>query len=219
MSSPSSAHYFFLYSRPSLLPSPPGRELCTPDALLPAFCMLEVFFCSVERITLEGRGITQAVYTVPSRLFEQRRSMSVEENLHQLITEDPESMLRLAQAVMERLHAADGSGADELLAAQDTETLRDLHHAAALLELHAHVQLYARNEWLYHTNRAGVPPREQYVSIDKKGLIAGVLERLMGLPAPVVLVGLWLAGAALLSTGVLALYLFAVALVRILLGT
>jgi hypothetical protein len=39
------------------------------------------------------------------------------------------------------------------------------------------------------------------------------------LPAPVVLGALWLVGAVLLSTGVLALYLFASALVRMLLGT
>ena len=82
--------------------------------------------------------------------------MSAEENLHRLISEDHEPILRLAQAVMERLHAADSSGADELLAAQDTETLRDLRHAASLLEFHARVQLYARNERLYHTDWAGV---------------------------------------------------------------
>jgi hypothetical protein len=38
------------------------------------------------------------------------------------------------------------------------------------------------------------------------------------LPAPVLLGVLWLVGAVLLSTGVLALYLLASALVRILLG-
>jgi hypothetical protein len=177
-----------------------------------------VFFCSVERITLSGPGyITQAVSTVPSRPIEERRSVSAEESLHPVVTEERESILRLAQAVMERLHAADGSGAEELLAAQDTQTLRDLPYAAALLEYLARVQLDARDERQYPTNRAGVPPRGQYVSTGEKGLIAGVLERLMGLPAPVVLVVLWLVGAALLSTGVLALYLFALALVRILL--
>ena len=82
--------------------------------------------------------------------------MSAEENLQHLISKGPEPVLRLAQAVMERLHAADGSGADELLAAQDTDTLRDLRYAAALLEYHARVQLYARNERLYRTDRVGV---------------------------------------------------------------
>ncbi len=82
--------------------------------------------------------------------------MSAQENLHRLISEDPEPIPTLAQAVIQRLHAADGSGADELLAAQDTETLRDLRHAAALLEYHARVQLYARNERLYHPDWAGV---------------------------------------------------------------
>jgi hypothetical protein len=84
--------------------------------------------------------------------------MSAEENPHRpMPAENPQPILRLAQAVMERLHAADGSGADELLSAQDTETLRDLRHAAALLEYHARVQLYARNERLYHTDRVRVP--------------------------------------------------------------
>jgi hypothetical protein len=46
-------------------------------------------------------------------------------------------------------------------------------------------------------------------------IYAGFLE----LPAPVVLGVLWLVGVALLGTGVLALYLYAVALVRMLLGT
>jgi hypothetical protein len=124
---------------------------------LRSFPVHEVFFCPVERITLSGRGITQAVYTVPSRLFEERRSMSEEEILHQLMPEDPELILRLAQAVMEQLHATDRSGADGLLAAQDTETLRDLRYAAEFLEYHARVQLYARNERLYRTNRVGTP--------------------------------------------------------------
>jgi hypothetical protein len=82
--------------------------------------------------------------------------MSEEEILHQLMPEDPEPILTLAQAVIQRLHAADRSGADELLSAQDSETLRDLRYAAELLEYHARVQLYARNERLYHTNRSEV---------------------------------------------------------------
>jgi hypothetical protein len=82
--------------------------------------------------------------------------MSEEEDLQHLISEDPEPILRLAQAVMERLHVADSSYADELLAAQDTDTLRDLRYAAALLKYHARVQLYARNERLCHANRGGV---------------------------------------------------------------
>ncbi len=82
--------------------------------------------------------------------------MSAEYDLHQVIPEDPEPIHRLAQAVMERLHAADAFGADELLAALDTETLRDLRYAAALLEYHARRQLYARDERLYPTDRARV---------------------------------------------------------------
>jgi hypothetical protein len=82
--------------------------------------------------------------------------MSEEDVLHRLISEDPEPILGLAQTVMQRLHAAGDSGADELLAAQDTETLRDLRQVAALLEYHARRQLYARNERLYRTNRTGV---------------------------------------------------------------
>ncbi len=61
-------------------------------------------------------------------------------------------ILSLAQAAMERLHGGDRSGADELLAAQASETLRDLRQAAALLEYHARVQLYIRNERLYRTD-------------------------------------------------------------------
>ena len=82
--------------------------------------------------------------------------MSEEDVLHRLIPEAPEPILGLAQTVMQRLHAAGGSGADELLAAQDTDTLRDLRYAAALLEFHARRQLYARNERLCHANRGGV---------------------------------------------------------------
>jgi hypothetical protein len=65
-------------------------------------------------------------------------------------------ILSLGQAVIQRLHAADRSGADELLGAQDTQTLRELREAASLLEYHARVELYARNERLYHTNRSEV---------------------------------------------------------------
>jgi hypothetical protein len=82
--------------------------------------------------------------------------LSQEENLHQLVPERLQPILRLAQASMQRLHGGDGSAADELLAAQDTETLRDLRQVAALLEYHARRQLYARNERLYRTNRTGV---------------------------------------------------------------
>jgi hypothetical protein len=82
--------------------------------------------------------------------------VSAEEILHQHISEDAEPIPSLAQAVIQRLHAADGSGADELLSAQDTQALRDLRQAAALLEYHARVQLYARNERLYHTYWAEV---------------------------------------------------------------
>jgi hypothetical protein len=48
---------------------------------------------------------------------------------------------------------------------------------------------------------------------------AQIYARLVELPVPVVLVVLWLVGVILLSTGMLVLYLFASALVRILLGT
>jgi hypothetical protein len=65
-------------------------------------------------------------------------------------------ILSLGQAVIQRLHAADRSGADELLGAQDTQTLRELREAAFLLEYHARLQLYARDERLYHTNRSEV---------------------------------------------------------------
>jgi hypothetical protein len=60
--------------------------------------------------------------------------VSAEEILHQHISEDAEPIPSLAQAVIQRLHAADGSGADELLSAQDTQALRDLRQAGALLE-------------------------------------------------------------------------------------
>ena len=43
--------------------------------------------------------------------------------------------------------------------------------------------------------------------------------RFVELPVPVVLVVLWLVGVTLLSTCVLALYLYTLALVRMLLGT
>ena len=46
-----------------------------------------------------------------------------------------------------------------------------------------------------------------------------IYARFVELPVPVVLVVLWLAGVALLSTGVLALYLYTLALVRMLLRT
>jgi hypothetical protein len=88
--------------------------------------------------------------------FEQRRSLSQEENLHQLVPERLQPILRLAQASMQRLHGGDGSAADELLAAQDTQTLRELRQAASLLEYHARVQLYTRNERQCHANRGGV---------------------------------------------------------------
>ncbi len=48
---------------------------------------------------------------------------------------------------------------------------------------------------------------------------ARIYARFVELPVPVVLVVLWLVGVVLLSTGVLVLYLFASALVRMLLGT
>jgi hypothetical protein len=46
----------------------------------------------------------------------------------------------------------------------------------------------------------------------------GLLGFLLGLPVPVVLVVLWLAGVALLGAGVLTLYLYGSALARMLLG-
>ena len=62
-------------------------------------------------------------------------------------------ILSLGQAVIQRLHAAGRSGADELLGAQDTQTLRELREAASLLEYHARVELYARDDRPYHTDR------------------------------------------------------------------
>ena len=43
--------------------------------------------------------------------------MSHEDNLYRLIPEDLEPIFRLARAAIQRLHAADYSGADALLAA------------------------------------------------------------------------------------------------------
>ena len=48
---------------------------------------------------------------------------------------------------------------------------------------------------------------------------ARIYARFVELPVPVVLGVLWLVGVAFLSMGVLALYLYALALVRMLLGT
>ncbi len=48
---------------------------------------------------------------------------------------------------------------------------------------------------------------------------ARIYARFVELPVPVVLVVLWLVGMVLLSTGVLVLYFYASALVRMLLGT
>jgi hypothetical protein len=47
---------------------------------------------------------------------------------------------------------------------------------------------------------------------------AQIYARFVELPVPVVLIALWLVGVTLLSTGVLALYLYASALVRMLVG-
>jgi hypothetical protein len=51
-----------------------------------------------------------------------------------------------------------------------------------------------------------------------KGWGAKAYEAFLGLPVPVVLVVLWLTGAVLLGAGILALYLYGSALVRMLLG-
>jgi hypothetical protein len=58
-----------------------------------------------------------------------------------------------------------------------------------------------------------------YSGQGRRQVRAQIYARLVELPVPVVLVVLWLVGVVLLSTGVMALYLFASALVRMLLGT
>jgi hypothetical protein len=58
-----------------------------------------------------------------------------------------------------------------------------------------------------------------YLGMGRREVRAQIYARFVELPVPVVLVVLWLVGVVLLSTGVLVLYLFALALVRMLLGT
>ncbi len=62
-------------------------------------------------------------------------------------------------------------------------------------------------------------PGAHYSGQGRREVRARIYARFVELPVPVVLVVLWLVGVILLSTGVLVLYLFASALVRMLLGT
>jgi hypothetical protein len=63
------------------------------------------------------------------------------------------------------------------------------------------------------------PTYSTYSGQGRREVRARIYARFVELPVPVVLVVLWLVGVVLLSTGVLVLYLFASALVRMLLGT
>jgi hypothetical protein len=63
------------------------------------------------------------------------------------------------------------------------------------------------------------PTYSTYSGQGRREVRAQIYARFVELPVPVVLVVLWLVGVVLLSTGVLVLYLFASALVRMLLGT
>jgi hypothetical protein len=57
-----------------------------------------------------------------------------------------------------------------------------------------------------------------YSGQGRREVRAQIYARFVELPVPVVLIALWLVGVILLSTGVLALYLYASALVRMLVG-